>query len=90
MMATTTTELINDIRHLLGENSRQHLSDDRLAMMVLMTGGLHYDAFKMAVGYILQTLDLHVHNRPTEADGYRHEMTYYQELLNKSLAHLAA
>jgi len=89
-MVATTTKLTSTIRHLLGENSRHYLSDDRLDMMVQMTGGLQYDAFKMAVGYILQTLDLHVHNRPADADGYRQDIASYQDLLNKSLAHLAA
>lgn len=89
-MTASMIDVMTTTRHLLGENSRQYLSDDRLAMMVMMTGGSHYDTFKMAVGYILQTLDLHVHNRPTDADEYRHEMTYYQDLLNKSLVHLAA
>jgi|GEM_PF-3460679 len=89
-MPTKTTELVSTIRHLLGENSRHYLSDGRLEMMAQITGNLLYDTFKMAVGYILQTLDLHVHNRPADADGYRNDMTYYQDLLNKSVAHLAA
>ena len=89
-MPATTIELTNAIRQLLGENSRRYLSDDRLAMMVQITGGLPRDTFKMAMGYILQTLDLYVRNQPIDADGYRHEMAYYQSSLNKGVDSLAA
>ncbi len=90
MMPTKTIELISTIRQFLGEDSRHYLSDDRLATMAQITGGLQYDTLKIALGYILKTLDLRVHNRPNDADGYRHDMTFYQDLLNKSAANLAA
>jgi hypothetical protein len=89
-MLSKTAELVITLRQLLGENSRYYISDSRLEMMVQMSGGLLQDSFKIAVGYILQTLDLQLHNGAEHGDELRREMAYYQGLLNNKVVHLAA
>lgn len=89
-MPTKTSELVTTLRQLLGENSREYVSDSRLEMMVQMTGGLLQDSFKIAVGYILQTLDLHLNNGAPNVDDLRREMARYQSLLDNKTVHLAA
>lgn len=89
-MLSKTTEFVITLRQLLGENSHHYVSDNRLEMMVQMTGGLLQDSFKIAVGYILQTLDLHLHNGAGNADDLRREMAHYQGLLDNEAARLAA
>lgn len=65
---------LNYLRGALGEDAGAFISDSRLQLMLEMAGGRAEDALKMAVGYILNTLDLLIRNHPEDAPAYEQEI----------------
>lgn len=66
---------VNYLRGALGDDLGAFISDSRLQMMIEMAGGCTEDALKMAVSYILNTLDLLIRNYPEDAPAYEREIS---------------
>jgi hypothetical protein len=69
----------------IGVEAGRYITDDRVNLMLVMTGGNIRDTVKMALGYIIQTLELNARNNRAEATQYRGEMERYRQLLQRYL-----
>ncbi len=78
------------LRCQLDESAGRFISDARLEMMYMMTGGSESEALKMALGYVIQTLDLLLQNQPTDPTGYRQAMTVCRQQVDRLVPARAA